>query len=310
MALTIDAVYAVRFGLKLPLPASVQVNIAKLRITPAPYRPVRKFTRHSYASRFNNTTTAATQSANWREAALIDFVRKVREKDDAEYTEIFSIFNKISPGNLERLSADAIVIMQKRDEQFRLRITTLLFDRAITQPAFSTIMSDCAFRIGEVIPGVAEDLQSQIEMFPKLYDMNETITFPEAGAEGYDDKIVAWMKQKEKRRGYAKFMMELYSRNLIKEETVKDALAQVVQELNETAKQKSSEQTSENVTQFVEFIFEISKKVKGELKDKLKESVEEIFKVPKEEFKATYPSMNMKSKFKLEDALKELNKKE
>jgi hypothetical protein len=252
----------------------------------------------------------STQSENWRQTALVDLVRKVREKDDAEYSEIFSIFNKISPGNLERLSADAIVIMQKRDEQFRLRIITLLFDRAITQSAFSTIMSECAFRINEVIPGVSEDLQTQIEMFPKLYDMNQTVIFPDSEDKEFDEKVIIWTKQKEKRRGYAKFMMELYSKNLIKENAVKDSLTQVAKELNETARQKVSEQTTENTTQFVEFIFEISKKVKGELKEELKTAIDEIFKTPKEEFKATFPSINMKTKFKLEDALKELNKKE
>lgn len=309
MALTIDAMYSVRFGLKLSLPQIVQDNIAKLRITPVPYKPVRTFTRHTYKAR-NNAAATAVQNENWRQSALIDIVRKVRERDDAEYSEVFGIFNKISPGNLEKLSNDAIVIIQKRDEQFRLRITTLLFHRSITNPAFSGIMSECALRINEVIPGISEDLQSQIEMFPKLYDMTETVTFPENGAEDRDNKIVEWTKQKEKRRGYAKFMMELYSKNLIREEAVNDALNQVVRELNETARQKSSEQTIENTTQFVEFIFEISKKVKGELKQKLKASVEEIFKVSKEDFKTTYVSMNMKSKFRLEDALKELNKKE
>jgi hypothetical protein len=308
MTLTIDAIYSERYGPKLPLPTIIQNNIAKLRITPVPYRPVRKFTRHTYTPK--NSASVSTQSENWRQTALVDLVRKVREKDDAEYSEIFSIFNKISPGNLERLSADAIVIMQKRDEQFRLRIITLLFDRAITQSAFSTIMSECAFRINEVIPGVSEDLQTQIEMFPKLYDMNQTVIFPDSEDKEFDEKVIIWTKQKEKRRGYAKFMMELYSKNLIKENAVKDSLTQVAKELNETARQKVSEQTTENTTQFVEFIFEISKKVKGELKEELKTAIDEIFKTPKEEFKATFPSINMKTKFKLEDALKELNKKE
>jgi hypothetical protein len=308
MALTIDAIYSVRFGPKLSLPQIIQENIAKLRITPVPYKPVRKFVKHSYNNRNNSSNSA--QAENWRQNVLADFIRKVKEKDDPEYTEVFSIFNKISPGNLDRLSGDAILLIQKRDEQFRLRVSTLLFNRAITQPAFSTIMSECAFRINEVIPGVSEDLQSQIEMFPKLYDMTETAIFPEAGAEGFDDKVIAWMRQKEKRRGYAKFMMELYSKNLIKEDAVKDALTQVIREFNDTAKQKLSEQTLENSTQFVEFIFETSKKVKGELKEQLKTSIEEVFKVSKEEFKTVYPSINMKTKFKLEDALKELNKKE
>lgn len=300
--LTVDAMYSVRFGPKLSLPQIVQDNIARLRITPVPYRPVRTFVRHTY----KNRGTTATQSENWRQAALVDIVRKVKEREDPEYSEIFGIFNKISPGNLEKLSGDAIVFMQKRDEQFRLRVSALLFDKAITQPPFSAVMAECAYRINEVIPGVSEDLQSQIEMFPKLYDMTETITFPEFGTDGFNDKVVLWMKQKEKRRGYAKFMMELFAKNLITEDVVKSALDQVVRELNDLARQKATEQTTENTTQFVEFLFETSKKVKGALKDQLKTSVQEILATPKAEL----PSLNMRSKFKLEDAFKELNKKD
>jgi hypothetical protein len=300
--LSLDAIYSVRFGPKLPLPQLVQDNIARLRITSVPYRPVRTFVRHSYRTR----GPAVPQVENWRQAALIDIVRKVKEREDPEYSEIFGIFNKISPGNLERLSGDAIVYMQKRDEQFRLRVSALLFDRAITQPSFSTIMAECAWRINEIIPGVSEDLQSQVEMFPKLYDMTETITFPDAGDSLFADKVILWMKQKEKRRGYAKFMMELFAKGLISEEVVKHALEQVLRELNDTARQKSSEQTTENTTHFVDFIFELSKKVRGALKEQVRGSVQEVLATPKTEL----PSLNMRSKFKLEDAFKELNKKD
>lgn len=300
--LTIDAMYSVRFGPKLPLPQIVQDNIARLRITPVPYKPVRTFVRHTYRNRH----AATTQSENWRQAALVDIVRKVREREDPEYSEIFGIFNKISPGNLEKLSGDAIIFMQKRDEQFRLRVSALLFDKAITQPTFSAIMAECAARLNEAIPGISEDLQSQVEMFPRLYDMTETITFPDSEAEGFNDKVIAWMRQKEKRRGYAKFMMELFGKNLISEEIVKTALGQVVHELNDVAKQKSTEQTIENTTHFVDFVFELSKKVKGSLKEQLKNSVQEILALPRTDL----PSLNMRCRFKLEDAFKELNKKD
>ena len=300
--LTIDAMYSVRFGAKLPLPQIVQDNIARLRITPVPYRPVRTFVRHTYRNRH----PTATQSENWRQAALVDIVRKVREREDPEYSEIFGIFNKISPGNLEKLSGDAIIFMQKRDEQFRLRVSALLFDKAITQPSFSAIMAECAARLNEAIPGIAEDLQSQVEMFPKLYDMTETITFPDSEVEGFNDKVIAWMRQKEKRRGYAKFMMELFGKNLISEDIVKTALSQVVHELNDVAKQKSTEQTIENTTHFVDFVFELSKKVKGSLKEQLKTSVQEFLALPRTDL----PSLNMRCRFKLEDAFKELNKKD
>ena len=307
--LKVADIYAVRFGTKLSLPKIVQDNIAKLRITPAPYKPVRLFAnKGTYRNRHHNhnKNSEADSKDDWRRSVLENIVRKVKERDDPEYSEIFSIFNKLSPGNVEKLSADAVAYIQKRDETFRLRVTALLFDKAITQPSFSSIMSECARLLNIVIPEVGDDLQIQVSMFPKLYDMSETIVFPETGEENFDDKVIAWMKQKEKRRGYAKFMMELYAKELIKEDIVKQALDQVINELNETAKQPKKPQTEENTGQFVEFVFETSKVIKGELKQALAESVQKILAVPK----AEVPSLNMRCRFKLEDALKELNKKE
>ena len=305
MALTIADVYSVRFGTKLSLPKIVQDSIAKLRITPAPYKPVKLFT-HKGAYRNNPRFATAADTENWRKTALMDIVRRVREREDAEYSEIFSIFNKISHGNVEKLSADAVGYIQKRDDTFRLRVTALLFDKAITQPSFSGVMAECARLLNIAIPEVGDDLQVQISMFPKLYDMTETITFPDSTQEGFNDKVIAWMKQKEKRRGYAKFMMELHNKDLIKEDIVKQGLDQVVSELNDTARQPSSEKTVENTGQFVEFIFETSKTVRGGLKENLRESVQTLLAVPRPEL----PSLNMRSRFKLEDAFKELNKKE
>ena len=236
----------------------------------------------------------------------MDIVRRVREREDPEYSDIFSIFNKLSPGNIEKLSHDALVLMQKRDEQFRLRITALLFDKAITQSSFSAIMADCAFRLNQVIPEIAEDLQSQITMFPKLYNMSETVTFPDSTQPGFDEKVIEWTKQKEKRRGYAKFMMELFAKNLISEDSVKNAFQQVIRELNETAKQSMSPQTEENTTQFASFLFECTKNQNCPLKAYLMESIQTFLATPRSEV----PSLNMRSRFKLEDAFKELNKKQ
>jgi hypothetical protein len=302
MALTIADVYSVRFGAKLSLPKIVQDNIARLRITPAPYKPVKLFThKGAYRSKFTRP-----DNENWRQSALMDIVRRVKEREDPEYSEIFSIFNKIAPGNVEKLSESAVGYIQKRDETFRLRVTALLFDKAITQPSFSAVMAECARFLNIAIPEIGDDLQVQISMFPKLYDMTETITFPDSTQEGFNDKVIAWMKQKEKRRGYAKFMMELYNKSLIKEDIVKQGLDQVIIELNETARQQTSEKTVENTGQFVEFIFEISKTVKGGLKESLCESVQTLLAIPRPDV----PSLNMRSRFKLEDAFKELNKKE
>ncbi len=312
MTLSIDEIYLVRYGPKLALPPSVQTSIAKLRITPVQHKPTRQFARHTYRNRnFNNNTSSASSSDNWREKALVDIVRKVREKDDVEYSQIISIFNKVSPGNVEKLSGDAILLMQKRDEEFRLRVSALLFNRSITEPTVSVVMADCAARISEVIPGIAEDIQAQIELFPKLYDMTETIVIDITTiTDPQDERLVQWTKQKDKRRAYARFMLELYVKNLIKETVVKQSLEQIVKDFNETANQAKTTYTESNATQLVEFMFEASKKLKGELKEYLKGNIEEVLKVPREELKIKFPSMNMKTKFALEDALKELNKKQ
>lgn len=303
MVLSVVDVYSVRFGAKLPLPKVVQDNIGRLRITPVAYKPVRTFVRNGAP---RHTRSAATSSENWREKALVDMVRRVREREDPEYSDIFSIFNKITLSSLDKLSHDAIDLIQKRDEQFRLRVSTLLFDKAITQSSYSAVMAECAYRLNTVIPEIADDLQAQIQMFPKLYDISDTVTFPDSRDEGFEDKVVAWMKQKDKRRGYAKFMMELFAKELIPESMVRVAFDQVVRELNEIARYPSSERTVENTTQFVEFIFECAKTAKSEFKDYLKTVVQDLLKLPKTDL----PSLNMRSKFKLEDALKLLEKKD
>ena len=305
MALTIADVYSVRFSAKLSLPKIVQENIGKLRNTPAPYKPVKLFT-HKGAYRHNPRFNSKIETEDWRKTALMDIVRRVKEREDPEYSEIFSIFNKISPGNLEKLSADAVGYIQKRDDTFRLRVTALLFDKSITQPSFSSVMAESARLLAIAIPEIADDLQTQVAMFPTLYNMEETITYPDSSKEDFDNKVIAWMKQKEKRRGYAKFMMELHAKDLIKEDVVKQALDQVIMELNDTIRQPSKDKTVENASHFVDFLFELSKTIKGPLKQSLRTSVEGVLAIPRLEV----PSLNMRCRFKLEDAFKELNKKE
>jgi hypothetical protein len=302
MSLTVVDVYNVRFGQKLSLPRSVQDNIGRLRITPVAYKPVRSFIRNS-GSRHR---ASAAVSENWREKALIEMVRRVREREDPEYSDIFSIFNKITMSSLDKLSHDAIDLIQKRDDQFRLRVTTLLFDKAITQSAYSAVMAECAYRLNIVVPEIADDLQTQIAMFPSLYDISDTVTFPYASDEGFEEKVITWMKQKDKRRGYAKFMMELFTKSLIPETLVRSAFEQVVRELNQLAAYPSSEKTIENTTQFVEFLLECSKTASGPLKEYLHHEIQTFLAIPKQ----NVPSLNMRCKFKLEDALKVLEKKD
>jgi len=283
--ITVADIYNLRFGPKLPLPRIIQENIAKLRISPVNYRPIRPPLRH-YKKQITPDVVV-----NWREKALADIVRRVREREDPEYSDIFAIFNKITKTSVEKLSNDAIALIQKRDETFRLRVSTLLFDKAITNHSFASVMADCASIISKVIPDIVDDLQTQVGMFDTLYNMNETIVYSE-------DTIVQWTSQKEKRRGYAKFMCELNLRGIMAEEHVQKGLQDVVQEVKNSLNATASEQVNENLQQFAVFLFETAKLIpasstlRGFLRSSLHEFLTSGVKIP------------MKTKFKLEDALK------
>jgi hypothetical protein len=287
-------IYSVRFATKIPLSAVIQESIAKLRLVPAAYRPVRPVR----PARQNKK-----RDENWRSNVILDFVRRVRETTDPQYDEIFAILNKIAPRTLDELSAQAIEILKSRDEQFRLRVTTLLFDKAIKGSAYAALMADLAKKLDAVQPEVSEDLETHVQMFGTLYDMSETLTFPKLSEPEFENKVVAWSKQKDIRRGYARFLTHLYSRELVSGQALQESMQKVIQDLNDTIKQPKSEQSEENVTQFADFIFEIAKLLNPtaiELRGLILTSVDTILKKPREEF----PSLNMRSRFKLEDAMK------
>lgn len=296
MSLTAELVYGARFGPKLALPKIVQDNIASLRITPvpfkAPYRAPQKFYNKKPA-----------QPENWRENALADSVRRIKERDDPEYDDVFSSLNKISNRTLEKMSEKIILNIKKRDEIFRLRVTTLLFDMAISQSGYAMLMADCARKLATDIPEICEDLIVQTEMFPKLYNMTETLTYPSSEEAGYADKVIEWMKLKDKRRGYAKFITQLFVRQLVQEKTVGECMTHVAADLAATARHEKSEQSEENTTQYVDFLFETAKVLPSsakELRTLLSGFIRSVLDIPRDEV----PGLNMRSRFKLEDAIK------
>jgi hypothetical protein len=287
-------IYSVRFATKIPLSAMIQENIAKLRLVPATYRPVRpaRPRQRKYV-----------REENWRSTVIMDLVRRVRETTDPSYDEIFAILNKIAPRTLDELSAQAIEILKSRDEQFRLRVTTLLFDKAIKGSAYAALMADLAKKLDAVQPEVSEDLETHVQMFGTLYDMSETLTFPKLSEPGFEEKVIAWSKQKDIRRGYARFLTHLYSRELVSGQALQESMQKVIQDLNDTIIQPKSEQSEENVTQFADFIFEIAKLLNPtaiELRGLISTSVDIILKKER----TAFPSLNMRSRFKLEDAMK------
>jgi hypothetical protein len=294
MSLTVAQVYGVRFAEKLSLPKIVQDNIARLRITPVAFKPYRPPVRAPYRPK---------PVENWRENALVEAVRRVKERDDPEYDEVFSSLNKIAPRTLDKLSEKIVLNIKKRDEIFRLRITTLLFDMAISQSGYAILMSDCAKKLASEVPEIKEDLVTQTEMFPKLYNMTETLIYPSSEEAGYADKVVEWMRLKDKRRGYAKFMTQLFVRELVSEQMVGECMTHVSADLIGMAKQEKSEQSEENTTQYVDFLFETAKILPSSAKDLrtlMKAFIQTVLSIPRSDL----PSLNMRSRFKLEDAMK------
>jgi hypothetical protein len=298
MSLTVAQIYSARFGFKLPLPRSVQDNIAKLRITPATYKPFRPPKHNSYRPRFETK-----QADNWREKALSTYVSRLKDKGDPDYFEIFAILNKISASNLKSLSDQAIEITRKRDQDFRLRVSALLFDKAISDHLFAGVLADCAAHLNVTFPEIAEDFSIQAKMFTKLYDINTTLTYPVSNDPDFADKVVQWMTQKNKRRGYAKFLTQLFVRNLVSEDILVTSIKDVIVEMIGTAKQEKHEQTEENTTQYVDFLFESSKVLPvsaKELKNTIKMALVEFLAIPRSEL----PNLCMRSRFRLEDTLK------
>jgi len=303
MSLTIAQVYSVRFGAKLPLPKSVQDNIARLRITPVAYKPFRPPPKHgSFRPRHENNVRPIL-SENWREKSLSTYVSSLKDKGDPDYFEVFAILNKICAANLNELSKQVVEILRKRDEEFRLRVTTLLFDKAISEHLFAGVLADCAVKLNNEFPEVSEDLTTQAKMFTKLYDINTTLTYPLLTEPGFADKVIHWMKQKDKRRGYAKFLTQLFVRNLITEDVIVTSIKDVITEMILTAKQVKCDQTEENTTQYVDFLFESSKVLPSsapELKKTIANALVEFLAIPRPEL----PNLCMRSRFRLEDTLK------
>ena len=301
MSLTVAQVYSARFGSKLPLPRSVQDNIAKLRITAVAYKSFRPSPKNnSYRVRFEQPKHV---SENWREKVLVKYVSRIKDKGDPDYIEVFAILNKVSPTTLKNLSEQAIEIIKKRDEEFRLRVSTLLFDKAISDQMFAGLLADCAVHLNNAFPEIAEDFASQSKMFTTLYDINTTLVYPMSTEPDFDNKVVHWMTQKNKRRGYAKFLTQLFVRNLITEDIMISSIRDVLVELETTAKQEKCEQTEENTTQYVDFLFESAKvlpKNAKDLKKMISNTLTPFLAIPRTELL----NLCMRSRFRLEDTLK------
>lgn len=272
------AIYAARALPRPSLSEEVTLLISKLKISFKPI--VRRVVRKPVD--------------NWREAALADVVRKVREKDDPDYDEISAAINKLSKANYTKLMTDVLARLTKRDALFRLRVTTLLFDRGVRQTFFATLMADAYKDIAAAHPDALQDLATQTQLFDTLYDMGNVTIIPSSTDPGYDEAVIAWTKQKETKRGFAVYVSELYKRGLVPEETMAGFLKTVLDELTSSIRAPKTGPNEEHVDALARFLAAVAPTVP------IKGALGAVLALPR----ADCPSLSMKSRFKLEDAAK------
>jgi hypothetical protein len=185
--------------------------------------------------------------------------------------------------------------LDKRDSMFRLRVTTLLFDRGVTQTFYASLMADAYKDISGAYPDARQDLMVQVMMFDKLYDSSNVTIVPSQTDPGYNDAIIAWYKQKEKKRTFAVYVSELFSRGLIPQELMSGFVKTIGDDLKESVRQPKTPAAEEHVDALVRFVFAVAAKV-----PEVKDPVKQVLAIPK----AETPCLNMKSRFKLDDSLK------
>jgi hypothetical protein len=237
----------------------------------------------------------AEEASNWRELAMLAVHRKVREKDDADYDEVNAFLNKLTKQTYDKMMVGIMEKLDKRDSMFRLRVTTLLFDRGIQQSFYAPLMADAYKDIASAYPDARQDLMVQVMMFDTLYAETNVTLVPHHTDAGYTDAIIAWTKQKEKKRTFAVYVAELFSRGLLPQEVMSAFVKTIMDELKEGIRQPKTPVTEEHVDALVRFVFAVAAKV-----PEVKDPVRALLAIPKSET----PCLNMKSRFKLDDSLK------
>ena len=116
----IVTLYSLRSNPRPALDEGIRTIISKLKIS---FKP--SFRRPTIRR------APAEEVSNWRELAMLAVHRKVREKDDADYDEVNAFLNKLTKQTYDKMMVAIMERLDKRDSMFRLRVTTLLFDRGI-----------------------------------------------------------------------------------------------------------------------------------------------------------------------------------
>ena len=280
----ISTFYSLRNTPRDALDEAIRLVISKLKIS---FKP--SFRRPTFKR------APAEDASNWRELALLAVHRKVREKDDPDYDEVNACLNKLTKQTYDKMMVLIMEKLDKRDSMFRLRVTTLLFDRGVMQTFYASLMADAYKDIVGAYPDASQDLLVQVMMFDKLYENTNVTIVPFHTDPGYNEAIIVWFKQKEKKRTFAVYVAELFSRGLIPQEIMSTFVKTIVDDLKESVGQEKTPTAVEHVDALVRFVFAVAAKV-----PEVKDPVRQVLAIPKTET----PCLNMKSRFKLDDSLK------
>ena len=280
----ISTLYSLRNIPRAALDDGIRTIISKLKIS---FKP--SFRRPTIRR------APAEEASNWRELAMLAVHRKVREKDDPDYDEVNAFLNKLTKQTYDKMMVAIMEKLDKRDSMFRLRVTTLLFDRGVLQTFYAPLMADAYKDIASAYPDARQDLMVQVMMFDTLYDNANVTIVPAHTDPGYNDAILAWYKQKEKKRTFAVYVAELFARGLIPQELMSAFVKTIGDDLKEAVRQPKTPAAEEHVDALVRFVFAVAAKV-----PEVKDPVRLVLAIPKTET----PCLNMKSRFKLDDSLK------
>lgn len=296
----VTAVYAARALPKVPLSSACAEAISRMRRTPLAYRPTahahgKRYQHHQHARR---TTPSSSLPDNWRQKALVETHRRMKEREDPDYDVVVESVNKLSKEHFTRFVEQTLVVLKKRDHEFRLRVSTLLFDRGVQQNFFAPLIAQFIQVLAKDILGMTDDILTQVEMFDTLYDASKVVLVPSSTDPTYDDAIIAWTKQKEKKRGYAVLVGELYKAAVVPVGVIDDLLRGIAGELETAAEQVRTDVLEEHVDHLVRFLFAVAPNVKSQ--PGLVNRLVALLMNPR----TRTPSLTMKSRFKLEDALK------
>ncbi len=297
-------IYALRNTNLLELPSIMMDIISTMQLTPVAQIYTKKpgYRKHTFAG------PPADRTSSWRADTLTQYKKLDLKAADPEFGSVMALCNKVSTSTVGFAASEIVKIIRSRDQDFRLKIVAMMFNRGVSMPFFSKLVANLFELLHRDIAEIKEDLHfsCSIDIFNKMFDMGDTIVCPSTMDTEYDDKLCEWTKKKEIRRGFGMFVTELHIRNLVDEDIIVGAMKMASDELIDLVRKPVDLRISESVDQLVTLLFETCKIIitrygkEHPIVKLLGDTTKTILTIPK----SNAPCLGMRSKFKLEDILK------